>query len=369
MIIRVVHELCKKTKKKHTHGKKPTMPTTTIEQGSPLYLRDQSGNTRVIPKVNPTTEYRVGRIKIKGSNLVGRLYGETITQNNEDVWIRVQPTVVGDVSDPSESAEAVDPLADEPELDTRIEVTAEASLSSAIASATFSNKTRFSQEKYLRKKHGKYGRELTLLLPTIRLLADEACESNLRWETLGLLARHAAVAADTSCLIYEAETGGLVSAHLRNLGAKIFRITGAKGANSAKAQEALGSYGTLGAALTPVTQIRVGQETPEVTVFVAVDAGNPGTGEAEEWRQVVEGGMDKLSPAGGRFVGYVKDFERANELQRKLRSGAAWVNVTMQEVFVREHQVLENRTHPVMNAVLKIFDGWVVAALKVRRNF
>jgi hypothetical protein len=329
-----------------------------IQPGSPVLLRDQSLNIRLIQSLNPSTTYRVGRVQIKGGELVNRAYGETLSQTDESRWIRVQPTIVGDDVANEEAAE--------------MGITSEASLTSAITSSTFSQKTKFSQEKYLRKKHAKYAKELTLLFPSVRLLGD----SNLRWDMLGLIARHASVTSGTACVVYEAETAGIVSAHLANLGAVIFRIIGNRGANSnvamisAHAEVAPQQHKKNTSVRLQNSSEFVPEISCEVSVFIAVDAANPGSTDGEEWRKAVEAGVVKLSSAGGRFVAFVKDFERAIEVQKKMRSGGngvGWVNVTMQEVLLREHQVLENRTHPIMTAVLKMFDGWVVAGLKVKK--
>lgn len=333
--------------------------TEVISEGSPVYLRDQSGNSRLINKLVPHTEYRVGRIKIKGVHLINRPYGATISESTSSgVWTRVQPTVIGD-EDVEDASSVPGDASDEPSTTGPLScLVPEASLSSALASSTFSDKTKFSQEKYLRKKHGKYGRELTLLLPTIKLLSDGG---NFRWEALSLVARHAAVSSASTCLVFEADTGGLVAAHFQQLGANVLRVAGPKGANSAKAAEALG--------LVPSAAVRLSSDSAlsaELDAVVAVDACNPGSGDSE-FAQVLDFGLAHLSAAGGRFVAYVKDIDRALEVQKKLRTEGNFVNVTMQEIFFREHQVLDQRTHPVMTAVIKLFEGFVIAGLRIRK--
>jgi hypothetical protein len=323
----------------------------SVESKSAFFLRDQSGNTRLVT-LPSSSEFRVGRIKVRSSDLVGRRLGETITQSSDgSSWIRVQPTLIGQdgLSDGEEGSH---------------DLTAQQSLASALASSSFDGKTKFSQEKYLRKKHGKYGKELTLLPVSIPLLAEEG----LSWQALGVVSRFAAVSSSTpTCVIYEFETAGLVFAHFLMLGPKnIVRLLGSRGANSNKAATALGSSSSDTVVTCQQATADLDTSLPAHDVFVAVDASNPGTC-GPEFDQVVETCSHRINP-GGRFVVFVRDLQRAVRIQETLRKHTSFVNVTMNEIFFREHQVLDQRTHPVMTAVSNLFEGFIVAAIKVSKR-
>ena len=46
--------------------------TRQLEPNSAVLLRDQGGNARLVGKLQAGAEYRVGRMKIRGSALLGR---------------------------------------------------------------------------------------------------------------------------------------------------------------------------------------------------------------------------------------------------------------------------------------------------------
>ncbi|KAF4716892.1 hypothetical protein FOZ62_011961 [Perkinsus olseni] len=53
------------------------------------------------------------------------------------------------------------------------------------------------------------------------------------------------------------------------------------------------------------------------------------------------------------------------QLQRQLIKLPQWINVTLTEPIVREHQVLPNRTHPIMQSATNSAQGVILTAIKV----
>ncbi|XP_066959520.1 tRNA (adenine(58)-N(1))-methyltransferase non-catalytic subunit TRM6 [Macrobrachium rosenbergii] len=85
-------------------------------------------------------------------------------------------------------------------------------------SATFKEKTVYSQEKYINKKHKKYAEVITIHKPSIRLLSrmyyhqDPLKISNLRVDTLSQLLCYANIQPGGNFAVFESGTAGLVSA-------------------------------------------------------------------------------------------------------------------------------------------------------------
>ncbi|XP_068223791.1 tRNA (adenine(58)-N(1))-methyltransferase non-catalytic subunit TRM6 [Palaemon carinicauda] len=85
-------------------------------------------------------------------------------------------------------------------------------------SSTFKEKTVYSQEKYVNKKHKKYAEVITIHKPSIRLLSrmyyhqDPLKISNLRVDTLSQLLCHANIQSGGNFAVFESGTAGLVSA-------------------------------------------------------------------------------------------------------------------------------------------------------------
>lgn len=87
-------------------------------------------------------------------------------------------------------------------------------------SATFKDKTVYSQEKYVNKKHKKYDEIITIQRPSIRLLnamyftQDPLKIANLRMDTLSQLLCHSNVQTGGRFAVFESGTQGLVTASM-----------------------------------------------------------------------------------------------------------------------------------------------------------
>lgn len=102
-------------------------------------------------------------------------------------------------------------------------------------SATFANKTAFAQEKYLRKKKGKYTVKFKVervhpdnlcetLVPTLLVTANEEEDTKrrlaIRADTMGLILHHANVSGNMRVMIHDRSNGLLPAAIMYRLGAE-----------------------------------------------------------------------------------------------------------------------------------------------------
>ena len=320
-----------------------------LEEGSSVILRDAGGFCRVVAKLEGGTLYRVGRMTVAGNFLFGRRWGETIAQSGSE-WMRCRPTRIlgagegfGDSSEPENDKED--------DLPSRAE-------SAALNSSTFSDKTRFSQEKYLLKKHKKYSKEITLLEPTIPLLCE--LSQVIHWDAIALLLRLGNTRGKV--LIYDDATGLAVAAFLQR-GSHVTRIVASKGSNSFKSVQDLGIKCNGNPNLQELRLSDDKLSKDSFNSFVCVFTGNaPGV----TLDTLIEKGIDMLSDECGNFALYVRHFEEASAWQKKLRTYKNFLNVNMTEILTREHQIMPDRTHPLMQSSVQLLQGFIVSAFKVK---
>eukprot|EP00922_Rhytidocystis_sp_ex-Travisia-forbesii_P042710 GHVS01063819.1.p1 GENE.GHVS01063819.1~~GHVS01063819.1.p1 ORF type:complete len:176 (+),score=33.76 GHVS01063819.1:54-530(+) len=67
----------------------------------------------------------------------------------------------------------------------------------------------------------------------------------------------------------------------------------------------------------------------------------------------------------GRIAIYSPHFQPLAAAQAMLTASDEYVHVKLEELFLREHQVLAMRTHPVMGSGLRLFSGFVLTAIKI----
>ncbi|KAK1443427.1 translation initiation factor eif3-like protein [Babesia gibsoni] len=75
-------------------------------------------------------------------------------------------------------------------------------------------------------------------------------------------------------------------------------------------------------------------------------------------------GADKYLEMGGRLVVFGQQYQPMASLQAALTRSENYVNVKFEEVFIREHQMIQLRTHPLMRAEVRPFCGFIVSATK-----
>lgn len=312
-----------------------------LQSGSSVVLRDAGGFTRVVNKLDEKQSYKVGRISIPGKAIVGRRYGETVSRSGED-WVRCQPTVV------EQALDAVSESDTEP--DSR-------AVQSAMQSETFASKTIFSQEKYLLKKHKKYAAEVTLLEPTVMNLT-EVQGSVIRWDAVGLILRYANATATSKVLVWD-DAMGLTTAALLQRGCHVTRLTAGKGSNSAK------GILELAVATDSLTDCRL-SEHDKIDYYDSLVIVNTESIVDVSLDDIVEKTLGCVSSSCGVVTIYSRHFEAASDLQKRFRLAREFINVTMTETFFREHQIMDQRTHPLMQSEIDLCQGFIVTCMKVK---
>ncbi|KAJ9462793.1 tRNA (adenine(58)-N(1))-methyltransferase non-catalytic subunit trm6 [Diplonema papillatum] len=275
-------------------------------------------------------------------------------------------------------------------------------------SKTFAGKTKFSQEKYIKKKQKRWAFFMQIRRPTIALLIEmwfarkvEKKILHMRVDTLAQLLNHSNVHAHNSTLLLDG-CGGLVTAAVvqrqGGLG-RVYNVVGTvgKGSPTCMCFEILKLESWAERCLVNVDVSRdvvvdieaLAKDAPAVeksdkqlerevphdyrTVLGLPDALH----ELKVRRGVdcavlasphhpVESFMQLLPLLGGgcTFVVYSRYLETLVELSQLLRTQHIAVNVQLTETFWREHQVLPNRTHPFVN--MSATGGFLLSGIVVQ---
>jgi hypothetical protein len=320
-----------------------------LQQGDSLVLRDAGGFCRVVNKLDAKQSYRVGRINIPGSELINRRYGETLIKVGES-WSRCQPTVIEQSTEECEGA-----TPEEVEIEQE-DAEQSKSTRAAMLSDTFAAKSVFSQEKYLLKKHKKYASEVTLLEPTIMNLS-EVVGSPIRWDAIALILRYGNATAGSKVLVWD-DAVGLTTAALLQRGCHVTRITAGKGTNSAKGIMDLAVSRDL------LKEVRLTdlEVVDHFDSLVIVNTENQDV----TLDDIIEKSLEAVSTSCGIVTVYTRHFEAASELHKRFRLAKEYLNVTMTETFFREHQIMDQRTHPLMQSEVNLCQGFIVTCMKVK---
>lgn len=299
----------------------------------------------------------------------------------------------------------------------------------ALNSSTFATKTKFSQEKYLRKKRQKHLQQVTLLRPTIMELCETYMKQSrnkicgLRWDYLSSVLCQADVRSGGRFFVLDCACGLVVAAMAQQLAGsgRIYRVY--RGGCPDKALQEL----DLGESRATVRQLplevlqssdpsshewlRLPAEDPAQAGAAphAVEEGEeapvPPDIEGEEARArrefragkvrqrcadvkelealgvdavIIVAGEEEAELSvealevglsrlnpGGRLVVYGQHLQPLAARQGSMRTGGGFVDVRLMQLFTREYQVLPQRTHPHMVADAQICEGFVLAASKV----
>ena len=232
---------------------------------------------------------------------------------------------------------------------------------SAMSSTTFLSKTVFSQEKYLRKKHDKYSREVTVLKPTML----DFCESNpgdIRGDMLSSLLRFAGVCQGSQCAVVE-DIVGTLTASLTLQGCIIDRFVLGRDTGKEKAQCVFG--------LERSAQVTIKKDFDfaKDKLYDALLVAHTGTPEVSI--EDVFNALNSQIKLAGSFVAYSRTIDPLLNLLYMLRKPAEdnqetrYINVQLTEQMMREHEILKDRTHPVMNQSVCLFQGFILSAIKV----
>ena len=250
------------------------------------------------------------------------------------------------------------------------------------SSKTFMSKTKFSQEKYIKKKQKKYVFQMRVFKPTIARLIEMALMKkpdkimHIRVDTIGEMLTFANIHAGSSTVVLDSSAGLVTSACVQRMGGQgnLFSIVGTqgKGAPTMMNCEYLGINNWAETSMVNVDLDRDIADLPNNDECTKLSSKNLRrrdyrslmglTSAAYEIQQMngvqsvvitsthdpEEAFFELLPLMGGSctFAVYSRYIEPLVSLSSTLRSKWIAVNVKLTETWWREHQVLENRTHP-----------------------
>ncbi|CAL1149934.1 unnamed protein product [Cladocopium goreaui] len=275
-------------------------------------------------------------------------------------------------------------------------------------SATFASKTKFAQEKYLKKKAQKHVQQVTLLRPSVMELCETYYKQSrnkvcgLRYDYLSSLLCQADVRSGARFLVLDCAAGlvaGAMAQQLAGLG-EIYRLfrgsypekglleldlsESEKSCVRAIHLEALESSdpwssewlrlpeapgdaegeaiapGRAEARLTRITKRHNDFKSLEAK---AVDGLIVVAEDADLCAEVLELGLPRLS-FGGRVCVFGHHLQPLAALQGAWRAGN-FVDVRLTQLFTREFQALPLRTHPFMVADANLCEGFILCGSKV----
>jgi len=213
-------------------------------------------------------------------------------------------------------------------------------------SATFDQKNEFAQEKYLKKKKQKHMGLFKLLPASLANVADTLHEHKplkyMRSEALMNLLCLGNVHSHLEVGVAE-DTGGLV------LGGVLSRTT--------SQVVSLGSSGTHALKYLGFKEnsARIQKDLQDLDSLIVA---------SKQLKQTIENHIDKLK-AGGTLAAFSHDMVEAALVFDWLLNLGSVINVAFEEVWVRDLQVLPDRTHPVLSHRNGTSGGYLVSGVKV----
>ena len=235
-------------------------------------------------------------------------------------------------------------------------------MESALSNDAFLGKTKFSQEKYLRKKYRKYAKEITILKPTIA----DFCEANpteIRSDVLGSLLRFSGTRDGSSVAVVD-DVAGIVTAALLQIGCKVERYVFGKNSGQERCQHMFGLEKSAN-----LSVIRDTNEVPPGRVYDSIVIAHNGTPEFD-----VEKVFQQLMPMlkiSGTIALYARNIEPLLRILYQLRIDSnshglsTFINVQLTEQMCREQEIIQHRTHPVMQQSIYLFKGFILSGVKV----
>ncbi|KAF4653053.1 hypothetical protein FOZ61_009248 [Perkinsus olseni] len=352
------------------------------------------------PRPKRQDNVKIGKTVVPVSALIGRRYGSTIHHSGGDGWVRSQCSKVSTSEDAAVEIDTTvnNQFLEQSSEDNQPDIGASSAADAALKSKTFEMKTQFSQEKYLRKKQKKYLREVTLLPLNLFNYCHYApgAANGPRFDLVGSILRHTSHCS--SLVVWDDSCGGLITAAALQRGQKVERLARGRGTTPDAAVTELGIPGEVVGALLSKTQLveaegieeekgkqddEVGSDglrhyhkhstkrsvvgnpviNPDGGVMVWMDLAISGS--TKEFFEVASVVMEQISPYCGTLVVLARHMDLVQQLQRQLIKLPQWINVTLTEPIVREHQVLPNRTHPIMQSATNSAQGFILTAIKV----
>lgn len=282
-------------------------------------------------------------------------------------------------------------------------------------SATFNQKTKFSQEKYLAKKGKKHIQQVILLPPTVMDLCETYLKASrqkacgLRFEQLSAILCQADVACGRRFFVLDCAQGLVVGAIAQRLGGlgRVYRAF--RGGCSDKGVLELDLSEAAASTVRPVPlevlacaeplghdfcrapdpprpeataeelarhgarTRRAAQKREDLLDLSRVDAAGHGSvdavvivggDETELAAEALARGIELLGP-GGRLVVFGPALQPLAERQGVMRRDDGWADVRLTQFITREYQVLPQRTHPHMQDGMHLCDGFLLTATRV----
>lgn len=235
-------------------------------------------------------------------------------------------------------------------------------LESALSNDAFLGKTKFSQEKYLRKKYRKYAKEITILKPTIA----DFCEANpaeIRSDMLGSLLRFSGTQSGSIVAAID-DVAGILTAALLQIGCKVERYVFGKNSGQERCQHMFGLDKSEN-----VLVKRDAADTMPGRVYDSIVIAHNGTPEFD-----VEKAFQQLVPflkVSGTIALYARNIEPLLSVLYQLRidsnssRDSSFINVQLTEQMCREQEIIQHRTHPVMQQSIFLFKGFILSGIKV----
>jgi len=307
--------------------------------------------------------------------IIGKEYGSTVCQfEGRSEWKRIQRSqlqgALHEESDEQQNGSTEELMDDDdeieednstPESSTTGHVGHSRAVNSALKNAGFLSKTKFSQEKYLRKKHQKYSKEITMLKPSLR----DFCEAGMtpvRADMAGSLLRFAGVRQGSVVGLVD-DGIGIVTTGLLQRVCEIDRYVLGKATGTERAQCVFNLDNS------PLTTVLNDLKDPNARFYDSLVIVNSGQAEAS-----IEEVFDALNPklkVSGTLVIYSCYIEPLLALVYKLRANPEegqeirFINVQLTEQMLREHEIVKERTHPIMKQSIALFRGFILSAIKV----
>lgn len=388
-----------------------------ITPGSHVILRDLEGCQKVFHIVADGKPLRMGKYAaIPVAAILSSPYG-SLLRLSAGKWLRHHGTTAAPSAPGCEEVTednrdfAQDNTAQALTPDQVLELKQTASGEEVVKSlcsnnATFASKTRFAQEKYIKKKEQKHVQQVHLLRPTLMDLCETYLQQSrskvcgLRFDYLSSMLCHADVRQAGRYLLLDL-AGGLVAAamarQLCGIGA-VFRTYQSSCPEKAileldldeasrrviqqlplevllspdplahewlKEFKVSGGEEATGRHLSRMERTRQRRATFQSYEAAPLEAVIVVAGEddVELASEVVELGLRKLGP-GGRLVVYGRLLQPLAALQGRLRS-STFVDVRLIQLFTREFQVLPQRIHPHMQQDAQLCEGFILSAAKV----
>lgn len=390
-----------------------------IQPGSHVILRDSEGSQKVFFLAEGCVDLRMGKYgPIPAEAVLSVPYGTTLRRSPDGQWERVRRSVDSGAGEEEKaevhetnrflaqdnSAQALTP---QEVKEMKGSCTGEEIVEAlASNSSTFASKTKFAQEKYLKKKAQKHVQQVAILRPTVMDLCETYLKHfrlkvcGLRFDYLSSILCHADIRSGGRYFLLDCAAGLVAGAMAQQLAGsgQVFRVF-----HNSCPEKGLIELDLTEAELGSVRQISLEalqSEDPFSHEWLQPPVEGPdpnqarqdarktrherrkadfedlqskpvdaavivaGDDDSELAAEALEVGLQQLA-SGGRVVVFGHHLQPMAALQGTWRTGGSFVDVRLEQLFTREYQVLPLRTHPHMSAEAELCGGFILSASKV----